>query len=138
MFTNTIYHLSDASELMSMLSAGNNRRTQHPTDANAQSSRSHAVFAVNLTVKQGIDINESLSHIYLNTFFENRFGQGENIHRRFHCYVIHCFSVKTSVNSPSMWGNWKAWSISAPTTKELGEFIGRNGIEATDMMNFYS
>lgn len=35
-----------AEELLGMLEFGNNNRTQHPTDANAQSSRSHAVFQV--------------------------------------------------------------------------------------------
>ena len=35
-----------AEELLGMLEYGNNNRTQHPTDANAQSSRSHAVFQV--------------------------------------------------------------------------------------------
>ena len=29
-----------------MLEFGNKNRTQHPTDANAESSRSHAVFQV--------------------------------------------------------------------------------------------
>lgn len=33
-----------------MLEFGNNNRTQHPTDANAQSSRSHAVFQVNISI----------------------------------------------------------------------------------------
>ena len=37
---------SSAEELLGMLEFGNNNRTQHPTDANAQSSRSHAVFQV--------------------------------------------------------------------------------------------
>ena len=36
----------DAQDLLHILSQGNKRRTQHPTDANAQSSRSHAVFQV--------------------------------------------------------------------------------------------
>ena len=36
----------NAKELFSMLEYGNTNRTQHPTDANAQSSRSHAVFQV--------------------------------------------------------------------------------------------
>jgi len=35
-----------ADELLSMLHYGNVNRTQHPTDANKQSSRSHAVFQV--------------------------------------------------------------------------------------------
>ncbi|KAL5006903.1 hypothetical protein ScPMuIL_015709 [Solemya velum] len=36
----------NADELFSMLQFGNKNRTQHPTDANAESSRSHAVFQV--------------------------------------------------------------------------------------------
>ena len=36
----------DASELLAQLEIGNANRTQHPTDANATSSRSHAVFTV--------------------------------------------------------------------------------------------
>ncbi|OWF46750.1 Kinesin-like protein KIF18A [Mizuhopecten yessoensis] len=36
----------DADELLHMLHFGNQNRTQHPTDANAESSRSHAVFQV--------------------------------------------------------------------------------------------
>lgn len=35
-----------ANEILSMLEIGNRNRTQHPTDANATSSRSHAVFQV--------------------------------------------------------------------------------------------
>ncbi|GFS06209.1 kinesin-like protein [Elysia marginata] len=35
-----------AEELLHMLHFGNKNRTQHPTDANAESSRSHAVFQV--------------------------------------------------------------------------------------------
>jgi kinesin family protein 18/19 len=37
---------SSADEVMKLLELGNSRRTQHPTDANAQSSRSHAVLQV--------------------------------------------------------------------------------------------
>ncbi|KAA0184518.1 hypothetical protein HAZT_HAZT006908 [Hyalella azteca] len=36
----------DADHLMELLAEGNRNRTQHPTDANAESSRSHAVFQV--------------------------------------------------------------------------------------------
>ncbi|XP_064602371.1 kinesin-like protein KIF18A [Liolophura sinensis] len=36
----------NAEELMHMLDVGNQNRTQHPTDANSESSRSHAVFQV--------------------------------------------------------------------------------------------
>nr|CAD7264774.1 unnamed protein product [Timema shepardi] len=39
-----IQRITSAEELFSMLAQGNKNRTQHPTDANAESSRSHAVF----------------------------------------------------------------------------------------------
>ncbi|KAK3726500.1 hypothetical protein QZH41_003895 [Actinostola sp. cb2023] len=42
----TLHKPRTAEELLGMLEFGNNNRTQHPTDANAQSSRSHAVFQV--------------------------------------------------------------------------------------------
>lgn len=35
-----------ADQLFQLLQKGNSNRTQHPTDANAESSRSHAVFQV--------------------------------------------------------------------------------------------
>ncbi|XP_075162108.1 kinesin-like protein at 67A [Haematobia irritans] len=37
-----------AEELLELLALGNANRTQHPTDANAESSRSHAVFQVHI------------------------------------------------------------------------------------------
>lgn len=40
--------IATAQELLDMLDKGNKNRTQHPTDANAESSRSHAVFQVNI------------------------------------------------------------------------------------------
>lgn len=42
----TINNIKTARELLNMLEDGNKNRTQHPTDANAESSRSHAVFQV--------------------------------------------------------------------------------------------
>ncbi|XP_059490928.1 kinesin-like protein KIF18B [Neocloeon triangulifer] len=44
-----------ADQLMSILQAGNLRRTQHPTDANKESSRSHAVFQVLVKMKKRSD-----------------------------------------------------------------------------------
>lgn len=38
----------NAEELLSLLVLGNRNRTQHPTDANAESSRSHAIFQVHI------------------------------------------------------------------------------------------
>lgn len=38
----------NAEELLSLLALGNRNRTQHPTDANAESSRSHAIFQVHI------------------------------------------------------------------------------------------
>ncbi|XP_065361380.1 kinesin-like protein KIF18A [Calliphora vicina] len=37
-----------AEEMLELLALGNSHRTQHPTDANAESSRSHAVFQVHI------------------------------------------------------------------------------------------
>ncbi|KAK8719425.1 hypothetical protein OTU49_014044, partial [Cherax quadricarinatus] len=42
----SLHKPKNAEELMAMLAQGNRNRTQHPTDANAESSRSHAVFQV--------------------------------------------------------------------------------------------
>nr|XP_021181955.2 kinesin-like protein KIF18A isoform X1 [Helicoverpa armigera] len=42
----TLANIKTARELLNMLENGNKNRTQHPTDANAESSRSHAVFQV--------------------------------------------------------------------------------------------
>lgn len=42
----TIKMVNNVDELIEMLRTGNDNRTQHPTDANAESSRSHALFQV--------------------------------------------------------------------------------------------
>lgn len=42
----TIKMVNNVDELIEMLRRGNGNRTQHPTDANAESSRSHALFQV--------------------------------------------------------------------------------------------
>lgn len=44
----TLESINTARELLNMLESGNKNRTQHPTDANAESSRSHAVFQVRM------------------------------------------------------------------------------------------
>ncbi|KFB51558.1 AGAP006803-PA-like protein [Anopheles sinensis] len=40
--------IHSANELLDLLALGNRNRTQHPTDANAESSRSHAIFQVHI------------------------------------------------------------------------------------------
>lgn len=40
--------IHNAEELLELLALGNRNRTQHPTDANAESSRSHAIFQVHI------------------------------------------------------------------------------------------
>ncbi|XP_035915186.1 kinesin-like protein KIF18A [Anopheles stephensi] len=40
--------IHNAAELLDLLALGNRNRTQHPTDANAESSRSHAIFQVHI------------------------------------------------------------------------------------------
>lgn len=44
--------IHNADELLQMLAHGNNNRTQHPTDANAESSRSHAIFQVHIRMTE--------------------------------------------------------------------------------------
>ena len=41
-----LVQIENAEHLFELLRQGNSNRTQHPTDANAESSRSHAVFQV--------------------------------------------------------------------------------------------
>ncbi|CAH0547633.1 unnamed protein product [Brassicogethes aeneus] len=43
-----VHRIESPDELFLLLESGNKNRTQHPTDANAESSRSHAVFQVYL------------------------------------------------------------------------------------------
>lgn len=47
--------IQNANELLSLLAEGNKNRTQHPTDANKESSRSHAVFQVYIKIINKLD-----------------------------------------------------------------------------------
>lgn len=42
--------IHNSEELIELLHLGNRNRTQHPTDANAESSRSHAIFQVHIRI----------------------------------------------------------------------------------------
>lgn len=42
----------NADDLLQLLLQGNSNRTQHPTDANAESSRSHAIFQVHIRITE--------------------------------------------------------------------------------------
>ena len=58
-----------ADQLLMMLESGNKNRTQHPTDANAESSRSHAVFQVTYC---GVGCDDNLAYLLVlarSTFF---------------------------------------------------------------------
>lgn len=52
-----VHRIDKSEKLFELLEQGNRNRTQHPTDANAESSRSHAVFQVYLRMKM-ISTNE--------------------------------------------------------------------------------
>jgi kinesin family member 18/19 len=43
------HSVSNTNDIMSLLSAGNRRRTQEPTAANKESSRSHAVLQIHVS-----------------------------------------------------------------------------------------
>lgn len=47
--------IQSAEELLLLLAEGNKNRTQHPTDANKESSRSHAVFQVYIEIIDKLD-----------------------------------------------------------------------------------
>jgi hypothetical protein len=47
----SVHRPRNAQDLIQMLQRGNANRTQHPTDANATSSRSHAVFTIHVHQK---------------------------------------------------------------------------------------
>ncbi|CAL7950935.1 unnamed protein product [Xylocopa violacea] len=47
--------IQNAEELLTLLAKGNKNRTQHPTDANEESSRSHAVFQVYINIANKLD-----------------------------------------------------------------------------------
>lgn len=44
--------IENAEELLELLALGNRNRTQHPTDANSESSRSHAIFQVHIRMTE--------------------------------------------------------------------------------------
>ncbi|XP_033303992.1 kinesin-like protein KIF18A [Bombus bifarius] len=50
-----IIAIQNAEELLTLLAKGNKNRTQHPTDANEESSRSHAVFQVYINITNKMD-----------------------------------------------------------------------------------
>ncbi|POR39685.1 Kinesin-like protein 5 [Tolypocladium paradoxum] len=55
----TSHHPKDVQEVMDMIVQGNEYRTVSPTEANATSSRSHAVLQINLALKdRNADVNE--------------------------------------------------------------------------------
>ena len=56
----SVHQPKDANHLLDMLEFGNKNRTQHPTDANAESSRSHAIFQVFLK-KQDYSSSQEMS-----------------------------------------------------------------------------
>ncbi|XP_076286863.1 kinesin-like protein KIF18A [Lasioglossum baleicum] len=50
-----VISIHSTEELLSLLAKGNKNRTQHPTDANKESSRSHAVFQVYINISNKLD-----------------------------------------------------------------------------------
>lgn len=88
----TVHKIETCEMLFDLLEKGNQKRTQHPTDANEESSRSHAIFQVYLTMKckkSGQIRNSKLSMIDLagsekgaaTGFSGARFTEGANINR---------------------------------------------------------
>lgn len=51
----SLMKITNADDLINLLIEGNKNRTQHPTDANAESSRSHAIFQVSSGTRSAKD-----------------------------------------------------------------------------------
>lgn len=84
--------INNADHLFELLKKGNNNRTQHPTDANAESSRSHAIFQV--YVKMQDKVTQQMKCVKLsmidlagseraaaNSSNQMRFKEGSNINK---------------------------------------------------------
>jgi kinesin family protein 18/19 len=53
----SLHRIRNADELFALIAKGNKNRTQHPTDANAESSRSHSVFQLCIRMTNKLDRN---------------------------------------------------------------------------------
>ena len=60
----SVHRPTDADGLLAFLQKGNANRTQHPTDANAESSRSHAVFQVRNWKRTSNELQSSGQGVY--------------------------------------------------------------------------
>ncbi|KDR06177.1 kinesin-like protein KIF18A [Zootermopsis nevadensis] len=53
----SLHRITNADELFALMAKGNKNRTQHPTDSNAESSRSHSVFQLYIRMTNKLDRN---------------------------------------------------------------------------------
>jgi hypothetical protein len=51
----SVHRIANADDLFAFMARGNKNRTQHPTDANAESSRSHSVFQLYVRMTTKLD-----------------------------------------------------------------------------------
>jgi kinesin family protein 18/19 len=51
----SVHRITNADDLFALMARGNKNRTQHPTDANAESSRSHSVFQLYIRTTSKLD-----------------------------------------------------------------------------------
>jgi kinesin family protein 18/19 len=51
----SVHSIRNADDLFALMAQGNKNRTQHPTDANAESSRSHSVFQLYVRMTNKLD-----------------------------------------------------------------------------------
>mmetsp|Transcript_22706 Transcript_22706/g.57847 ORF Transcript_22706/g.57847 Transcript_22706/m.57847 type:complete len:512 (-) Transcript_22706:715-2250(-) len=61
----SIFKMDTANDVFSLLDKGNQKRTQSPTEANAQSSRSHAVLDIRIELKDEVTAGENISASYI-------------------------------------------------------------------------
>ncbi|GLH15145.1 Kinesin-like protein Klp68D [Gryllus bimaculatus] len=86
------HRIESAEELFKMLEFGNRNRTQHPTDSNAESSRSHAVFQVHLCITHKLSVETKIAKLTMIDLAGSergaatggkgvRFSEGSNINK---------------------------------------------------------
>ncbi|KAG0718459.1 Kinesin-like protein KIF18A [Chionoecetes opilio] len=118
----SLHKPNSAEELLQMLAQGNSSRTQHATDANAESSRSHAVFQIfvrqqdlqasakaTVTISKLSMIDLAGSERGVATGFRGaRFKEGSSINKSLLALASHPISLKDSLG-----GNCRSVMIAA-------------------------
>jgi kinesin family member 18/19 len=127
-----------AAELMSILQEGNQRRTQHPTDANKESSRSHAVFQVRKMSQD--DTNQGVKFLSAKVLVKmKKKTEGGGRMGQVRCAKLSMIDLAGSERAAATTNNKSRFAEGANINKSLlalgmfGEFNDRSGLEFKDL-----